>query len=251
MGMTVNLWYVRPEDLPAQATSEDCEDILNAEERERSRTFRFEKHRREYILTRLLVRHALSHYHPIPPQAWNFRKNQYGKPYVDPDCGLSFNLSNSSTLIVCLIGNGIEVGVDVEPLDRAAEVAKLACEIFSPLELAQFEALSNHEKLNRTLSLWTLKESYIKALGLGLSLPLKSFSFVFDQSNRFHLELDPSLADDPAHWRFRLFDLAEHRVAVAVRTDVDPQLNIWEARPPLYVPVRQPDGKDAAFHLLD
>jgi len=251
IGMTVNLWYARPKHLPAQATAEDWKNILTAEERARSRAFRFEKHRREYIVTRLLVRNALSHYHPAPPQTWNFRTNRYGKPSVDPDCGLRFNLSNSSELVVCLMGDEVEVGVDIEPHDRAMEVAKLAREIFSSLELEQIETLSEQEKFNRALSLWTLKESYIKARGLGLSLPLKSFSFVFGQSDRFHLELDPGLADDPANWRFRLLNLAEHRVAVAVRSDLDPHVNIWEARPPLYVPVRQRGVTEAAVQFLN
>ncbi len=242
MGTALNLWHTRPEDLPAQTTAENCERILSEEELTRSKTFRFEQHRREYLATRLLVRNALSHYHPVAPHAWKFQTNAYGKPAIDPDCGLRFNLSNCSELVVCLIGKDIELGIDIEPLDRAAQVLKIGSDVFSPRELAQLESLSDRERLNRALSLWTLKESYIKARGFGLSLPLKYFSFVFNKSNEFHLEIDPGLNDDPANWQFRLFNLAKHRVALAVESKVDPRLQIWEARPPMNVPVRQPDA---------
>ena len=242
MGTALNLWYTRPGDLPAQTIAEDCERILSREELVRSKTFRFEQHRREYLATRLLVRNALSHYHPFPPHAWKFKTNSYGKPAIDPDCGLRFNLSNCAELVVCLIGKDAELGIDIEPIDRAGEVVKLATDVFSPRELAQLESLSDRERPNRALSLWTLKESYIKARGLGLTLPLKHFSFIYDNSNKFHLEIDRVLDDDdPARWQFRLFNLAEHRVALAVESKIDPRLQIWKAQPPGNAPVLRPD----------
>ncbi|MGA2250003.1 4'-phosphopantetheinyl transferase family protein [Terracidiphilus sp.] len=243
MGTALNLWYTRPENLPAQTIAEDCERILSEEEFLHSKTFRFERHRREYLATRLLVRTALSHYHPLPPHAWKFQANPYGKPAIDPDCGLRFNLSNCAELVVCLIGKDIELGIDIEPFNRAEDVVELASDVFSPRELAQLESLSEPERRNRALSLWTLKESYIKARGLGLSLPLKHFSFVFEESNKFHLEIDRVLDDDdPARWQFRLFNLAEHRAALAVESRIDPHLHIWEAQLPTKAPIRQPDA---------
>jgi 4'-phosphopantetheinyl transferase len=242
MGTALNLWYTRPEDISAQTIAEDSERILSEEELLRSKTFRFERHRREYLATRLLVRNALSYYHPLPPHAWKFQTNPYGKPATDPDCGLRFNLSNCTELVVCLIAKDVELGVDIEPLDRAPDIVKLASDVFSPRELAQLEDLSDPERPARALSLWTLKESYIKARGLGLSLPLKHFSFVYDKSNKFHLEIDRVLDDDdPARWQFRLFNLAEHRVALAVESKIDPRLQIWEAQPPGNAPALRPD----------
>ena len=153
MQTTLNLWYSHPEDLPAQIAAETCEQILSTEELARSKAFRFEKHRREYLTTRFLVRNALSHYHPFPPEEWKFQANPYGKPAVTQDCDLRFNLSNTQELVVCLIGKDIELGIDIEPLHRAGEVAKVAGEVFSSLELAQLEVLSDPDRLDRALSL--------------------------------------------------------------------------------------------------
>ncbi len=128
---------------------------------------------------------------PFPPHAWSFFVNEYGKPSPIPDCGLRFNQSNSVELAVCLVASpgtlgphvssaasaatGIEVGVDVEPFSRAEEIVPLAPQVFSLAERAQLDALPVTDRPDRALSLWTLKEAYIKARGMGLSLPLAKF----------------------------------------------------------------------------
>ena len=185
------LWCAYPEDLLTEATAHACASLLSEDERARWQAFRFDRDRREYLTTRALVRSALSHYHPIAPEAWRFQTNSHGRPQIDPDCGLRFNLSNFSDLVVCLISHESDVGVDVEPYENAEKIAELAPGVFSPVELAQLEALRGPEKLDRALSLWTLKEAYIKATGFGLSQPLNQFSFLFGGAEGIRLEMDP------------------------------------------------------------
>ena len=234
--MPLYLWLARPNELK---TADDLDDghVLSNEENARLRAFRFERDRRQYLTTRLLVRNALSHYHPNPPHAWRFQTNSYGKPALDPDCGLRFNLSNSPELVVCLIGRGVELGVDAEPLTRASQTASVSSEFLSALEAAQLEALSDEERLSRTLSLWTLKEAYIKARGLGLSLPLQGISFAFEAQDEIRMNIHPSLNDDASNWRFSLMDLAGHRIALFAKSKSQPQLEIWKAQP-LVAPIR-------------
>jgi len=74
------------------------------------------------------------------------------------------------------------------------QIMELVPKVFSPVEQAQLAALADAEKLDRALSLWTLKESYIKARGLGLLVPLDEFSFVFGGAEGIRLEIDPRLA---------------------------------------------------------
>ena len=130
------------------------------------------------------MRTALSYGRRVAAQDWQFSVNAHGKPAIEraseQDCGLHFNLSNSLGLVVCLVAEDVEVGVDVEPFERAEQILKLAPKVFSAAEQAQLAMLHEAEKLDRALSLWTLKESYIKARGMGLSLPLDKFSFLFD-----------------------------------------------------------------------
>ena len=237
----LHLWCAYPDDLLAEGAAEACSALLGEDERERVSRFRFERHKRESLATRALMRTALSCYRPLPARAWQFKLNEHGKPAVQPECGLRFNLSNSLGLVVCLVAEGAEVGVDVEPVERAESILKLAPKVFSEAEQAQLESLEGAAKLDRALSLWTLKEAYIKARGLGLALPLDKFSFLFGGEAGIRLEIDRSLEDEGARWRFCQLDHAGHRIAAMVERKAAWELEVLEARPvtapPLHVDI--------------
>jgi len=242
------LWCAYPEDFRSEAITQTSTLLLSEDERARWQALRFDRDRREYLATRTLVRTALSQYRPIAPQAWRFQSNMYGKPTAEPDCGLRFNLSNTHGLVICLIAQEAEVGADVEPYDRASNIVELAPDVFSPLEIAQLEALHGQEKLDRALSLWTLKEAYIKARGVGLSLPLNSFSFLFGGKDGIRLEVDPCSYDEPdRHWRFCIIEHAGYRIALIIDGVTVPELQFWEVRPFLALPIRLPVGEVVWF----
>jgi 4'-phosphopantetheinyl transferase len=231
------LWCAHPDDLLAEGVAEACAALLSDDERAQVQRFKFEHLRREALATRALMRIALSCGQGLPPQAWQIKLNAHGKPAIEPQRGLHFNLSNSAGLVVCLVAEGAEVGVDVEPFERADEILKLAPAVFSKAEQAQLEILRNAEKLDRALSLWTLKESYIKARGMGLALPLGKFSLLFDAEG-IRLEIDPSLVDASERWRFCLLNHAGHRIAAVVERAASCELELFEARPVLAPPVK-------------
>jgi len=243
----LNLWCAYPDDLLSEPVADSCALLLSEDEQARWHKFRFVRHAREFLATRALVRTALSHYVPLAPADWRFQANAHGKPAVEPSCGLRFNLSNSPGLVVCLISQGAEVGVDVEPYERAQKIAGLAPEVFSPRELAQLAALRGPERADRALSLWTLKEAYIKARGLGLSLPLDRFSFLFGGAEEIHLQLDPGLGDEAERWRFCLLEHAGHRIALMAEQAAAPKLQIWESRLFSAPPKQLPGGGEMWF----
>jgi 4'-phosphopantetheinyl transferase len=112
--------------------------------------------------------------------------------------------------------------------------------MFSTLELSQLSELSLPEQLDRCLSLWTLKEAYIKARGMGFSLPLKKFSFLFGGAEGIRMELDDCLSDSADRWRFCILDHAGHRISVMVPRveSSDPNFEVLEMRPMLSLPAR-------------
>lgn len=232
----VQLWCAYPDDLLAEPVAQACASLLSESEQARWERFKFAKRRREHAATHALKRRALSASFPLAPEAWQFTENAHGKPSIGTECDLHFNVSNSDKLVVCLVAQGAEVGVDVEPCARAAEILKLAGRVFSPSEQAQLQALGHAERLDRALSLWTLKEAYIKARGMGLALPLDGFSFLFGGAEQVRLEVDAALEDDAKRWRFCLLDHAEHRIAVMVDGRPD-ELHVWETRDVLGAPV--------------
>ncbi|MDH6674070.1 4'-phosphopantetheinyl transferase [Paenibacillus sp. LBL] len=100
-------------------------------------------------------------------------RNTYGKPFLKDYENLHFNISHSGHWIVCAVSHE-PVGIDVEKM-KAIDM-DIAKRFFHKTE---FHALLNREpsaRLSHFFDLWTLKESYIKAVGKGLHLPLDSFA---------------------------------------------------------------------------
>lgn len=240
----VRLWYAYPDDLLDKALAESCMSLLSGDEVERVRFLRFDKERRQFLASRVNLRCALSQCGAVAPRDWKFTVNEYGKPEVDPDCGLRFNVSHSLHLAVCVVSCEAPLGVDVESVERADEIAAIAPEVFSAEELAQFEALTGAARSDRALSLWTLKEACVKARGMGFSLPLKAFSFLFDGAENIRLIAHSSLDEEARHFRFCLLNHAGHRVAVVMEGSAQPELQVWEARPLLGSPVRVVSGRE-------
>lgn len=192
---------------------------MSEDERKKRDRFRFEKDQHTCLVTRALVRTVLSRYEDVAPEAWRFRANEHGRPEIDEPHearSLKFNLSHTNGLIVCLVARGREVGVDVEDRERRGRLLDVADRFFSPSEVAALRALPKREQLDRFFLYWTLKESYIKARGMGLAIPLSQFSF--DVGPDIAIAFDPRLEDDPVSWQFTAMSCGRrHAVAAAFR----------------------------------
>jgi 4'-phosphopantetheinyl transferase len=214
-----HVWFARPGAVPdAELTRRLC--LLDEAELVRYRRFHFDLHRREFLVTHALLRLTLSRYRPTEPAAWRFAAGAHGKPTLTPPCGLSFNVSNHPTLVVCAVAAGADIGIDVEPLTRGLALLELAPAVFSAPERAALDGLEAGARRERAVSLWTAKEAYIKARGEGLTLPLDRISMVFDEARPLEprVEVDASI-DDGVRWTLRLLDVEAHRVAVAMASD--------------------------------
>jgi 4'-phosphopantetheinyl transferase len=217
----VHLWHVDPEGITDPALLDAYHDLLSADERERQQRFRFARDRHRHVVTRALVRTLLSRYAAVDPRAWVFRTNRHGRPEIARPRGvpaLRFNVSHTSGMIVCGLALGRDVGVDVEDTTRRSSTIAIADRYFSPAEVADLRAVPPARQRAAFWEYWTLKESYIKARGMGLALPLGRFSFHLGDPGAIRISFDPRLPDDPASWQFRVFrPNARHVVAVAFR----------------------------------
>ncbi len=196
--------------------------LLDKEEQLQQKRFHFEKHRHQYLITRAMVRCVLSLYdNSIKPEEWKFKKNRYGKPYIhntEVKMPLQFNLSHSEGMILLAITNGQEVGIDVEWLLRRGPTQEIAQNYFSPIEVAQLTALPKEHQRNRFFELWTLKEAYIKACGMGLSIPLNQFTFNFSELGTATISFDLQINDQPGLWNFwRIQPNDTHKVALGLK----------------------------------
>lgn len=192
--------------------------LLTAAELEQEARFRFESDRCRYRVTRALLRTVLSRYYPLPSQDWRFNAGPYGRPEISHPAacaGLSFNISHSGGLIALAVSTTRAVGIDVESLRGRCSCLDIAEHYFAPEEYAALLTLPANQQLFGFLEYWTLKESYIKARGMGLSLPLHQFAFDLAESRKIHFTTYPDLEDDATRWQFWQYRLSpEHVLAV-------------------------------------
>jgi 4'-phosphopantetheinyl transferase len=219
----VDLWYTHIDRTDAPGLRDQYRELLRGEERDRAARLKLPRVRDEYLVTRALVRHVLSHYADVPPGAWAFVQNAHGKPIVSaPWPGFAaFNLSHSAGLVACAVAAVGQMGVDVESLQRKTTGIDLARRFFSAAEVSLLEACPSHRQHETFLQIWTLKEAYIKAIGHGLSFPLDKFSMSLpaDGPPRIQFAPDHNLAPEemPCDWRFAQIRFhTHHHLSLAV-----------------------------------
>jgi 4'-phosphopantetheinyl transferase len=232
---------------------DDCTramDILSGEERARAARFVFARDRLMFVAAHAMLRQALSGYEGVRPDAWTFDQVANGKPVLGArhqGIDLTFNLAHTHGVVACAIARGVDVGVDVEAVTSRVHALDIATRFFAPAEVEALRACEAERRDVRFIEIWTLKESYIKALGEGLSHPLATFAFAFDEaaSCRFAAAAP---ADRDA-WHFELFaPTSAHRMAVAVRRGGTAHaITAWDdgdrERRPIHA-LRRSDGAD-------
>ncbi|QYK02502.1 4'-phosphopantetheinyl transferase family protein [Shewanella psychrotolerans] len=144
------------------------------------------------LLVRSYLRGVLSLYAQgaegnIHPNEWQFDYLEKGKPVLSEACfaryPLQFNISHSGDYLLVAITQSdreLQLGVDIERLRASTNIYAILNHYFTDDETLSLLALPEREQRARFFDLWALKESYIKAKGLGLALSLKSFSFTFN-----------------------------------------------------------------------
>jgi 4'-phosphopantetheinyl transferase len=172
-----------------------------------------------FLAAHALLRHTLSLYAPVPPEDWSFRSGENGRPELSADfadLGLRFNLSHAAGLAACVITNGTDAGIDVEGTGRVLDPLALARTAFSAAEHRELAALDPEAAAARFYEIWTLKEAYIKALGLRLAL-IRHVVFTLERGRGVHVDFHAPVVDDPARWHFVLWrPTPTHQGALAV-----------------------------------
>jgi 4'-phosphopantetheinyl transferase len=234
----IDLWYVCTDQVSADVALR-YHALLTGQELSHHDRFYIKKDRHRYLITRALLREVLSFYLQGNPKDWRFKANLYGKPYLVDSGGLTqlinFNISHSDGLVVLAICRNKELGVDTENTQRKAPI-DVAERFFSSSESRHLCSLPREYQAMRFWEIWTLKESYIKARGMGLSLPLDLFSFDLEVPGAIFSVFASSLEDNPLRWQFlQLRPTEDHLLSVCIEapsTDDPPiQWTIHESVP--------------------
>lgn len=233
--LRVGIAYARPEAILAVHSREALLEGLSENERVRHARFRFESDRDIYLVAHALVRRMLARVAGAAPESFEFVAGEHGRPEISAPAVASavrFNLSHTHGLVACAVTRDADIGVDVEYVERRVEVMAVADHVFSLAEVAGLQSLSGEAQRERFFELWTLKEAYIKAIGKGLSAPLRAITFDPTQPDPVPVRFGPEVADDDARWCLRRFPVgAGHRLALAFAGERNANIRCEEASP--------------------
>jgi 4'-phosphopantetheinyl transferase len=200
----LHVWSVSLE--PGEEFIEKCKSVLSEGEKSRIDWFSFLQVQNNYIISQGVLRLILAGYLNIEPSQVQLSKHAKGKPFVLNDASLFFNLSNSGKKAVFAFSRNTEVGIDLEMIRTLPDLEELIQKNFSPQE-RYFIMKNADEKLKRFFLFWTIKESYLKAIGEGMRLTPDNLEFTIENDEiKF---LGAKGFDDPQEWIFKKFNLCE------------------------------------------
>jgi 4'-phosphopantetheinyl transferase len=197
-GDEVHVWHAELEPIARELAS--LHDVLDAEERARADRFVFDRHRRRYVASHILLRHVLGGYVGLAPEALRFARARHGKPYL-VNGAVRFNLAHSGDRALLAVSVGRELGIDLERVRADRDVVGIAGHFFSAAEAAALKALPAHQRVAAFYRCWTRKEAYIKACGTGLAMRLDSFDVAFEPGVPAALLESARGADELRRWR--------------------------------------------------
>lgn len=196
---------------------------------ERAQRYRFHEDKVRCLMAEDLLKHALktqglANYDEICQNIClnDIGLNNSGKPVFDNQSLGHFNLSHSGEWVVCALDNQT-VGIDVErfrkPLDAHEPKDLKVMKLFSEAEQAYINKADISDRPARFYRLWTLKESYLKALGVGLSQPLNSFTINIIDEHHANLIIDEQIQTG---WYFYYFNVdANHVFAICAKQPIN------------------------------
>lgn len=211
----VHVWCANLE--PAADQLAALQEKITAVEVERSNRFRYWREKRRYIAGRGILRVLLGSYLNLNPPDVEIAYSEYDKPFL-PTNRIQFNLSHSKGIALYAFCLAAGVGVDLEKIRPISDAEGIAARFFSTAEHARFQALPKEKRKDAFFACWTRKEAFIKALGEGLSYPLRDFDVCFSPGEKARFFTIEGSTEEADGWSlFSLAPVTGYAAALAVR----------------------------------
>ena len=199
------IWLVFVEEIQDEQLLLAYKELLPEDELAVHDTFRFELHKKRYLVGRVLARTMIARYTGLAPSQILFSRESQGRPFLlqsGNNPTLQFSVSYTDGLVGIGFTLNRYIGFDLENTNKEIDCLEIAKNYFSAAEYKELKQLSNPLLKKRFFQLWTLKEAYGKAEGRGLQIPLDEMSFhhrANDQKGATHFTLR---SNDGKRWQF-------------------------------------------------
>jgi 4'-phosphopantetheinyl transferase len=161
-------------------------NTLNTNEKERAERFLVPQAREHFAASRGVLRGLLATYLEIDPVSVELQYGPEGKPSLSSlhNSQIRFSVSHSQGMGLFAFAKGHDVGVDIEWIKANFKGMEIASHFFSSDEVRELAKLPPELADEAFFGCWTRKEAYVKARGQGLSVPLRSFTVNFTDSEQ-------------------------------------------------------------------
>ena len=193
--------------------------LLSPDEIVRADRYVFPRDAERYVLARAALRQVLGAVLQVAPESLAFHYAAHGKPQLagdHADRGLEFNVSHSGSVALIAWAFGAALGVDIEALRQTSDQEALVRRYFSAAENATFFALAAPLRQRAFFDCWSRKEALVKALGQGLSYPLKDFDVSLHPDEPARLQRLKSQPGESSGWCLTALPVAEGYAAALV-----------------------------------
>ncbi|MCI0661020.1 MAG: 4'-phosphopantetheinyl transferase superfamily protein [Acidobacteria bacterium] len=206
--------------------------LLSPDEYQRAEKYRRLIDRDRFIAGRGILRKIISVYLAISPAELQFTYNEYGKPTVSDDqndCALNFNLSHSNGMALYAVACRRRVGVDIEYIRKDFTTLDIAEPLFSKDEVRSLKTIPADLRTEAFFNCWSRKESYIKAIGMGVSYPLDGFTVSIAPNVAPSLLKVDSDECEPYRWQMYELKAREGYAASSIVENPPVTLRQWSA----------------------
>ncbi len=173
------LWLSHLDD----GDGDDAGHLLDDQERARAARFHFERHRRRFIASHVVLRHLLAARTGRPAASLVFETGPFGKPALRGAPSCAFSLSHSDELALVVLADDGEIGVDLERVRPLTDLDALTRQCLAETERRELEARPPDDRSRAFLACWTRKEACLKALGTGLHVEPSTFAVGVDAAS--------------------------------------------------------------------
>lgn len=181
------LWRGYLSQLDSDIT-EQLVPMLGPQEAEKYQRLNREQRKNEFVLSRALMRMALSQHYSKPLTYWRFSQAPNAAPQLlNPiDAPLFISLSHSTDCVMLAISDQA-VGLDVEHVEQRKQLKKIAAKVFSPEQQAFLQSLPEKQLRKHFYQLWTHKEALVKVMA-GSNPSFQMISSTNWPEHHFHIQ---------------------------------------------------------------
>ncbi|XP_050545503.1 L-aminoadipate-semialdehyde dehydrogenase-phosphopantetheinyl transferase [Daktulosphaira vitifoliae] len=203
---------------------------IQSEEKERIGRFVFKRDAKSSIIGQLMIMKYLSETACVPWSNIKIKRDTNNKPFIE-DCNLNFNVSHDESLVVFAGEKNTSVGVDImrnhyKGGKSLSEFFRLMHRNFSLKEWDYINNGTEKQKINTFYRFWCLKESYVKAIGTGLTINLRNVCFVPKQDlkkNDFVTDTELYVNNEVMHnWVFHEYLYHDYTITVCLNRNIHP-----------------------------